>query len=77
MPGVYKLNDIAYMIESNRYIREGKIIRISGDLITFKFLDCMGAATKIKTHRLYPTEEAALAAIGKNKVETPKMTILE
>lgn len=76
MPGVYKLNDIAYMIESNRYIREGKVIHVSGDLITFKFLDCMGAATKIKAHRLYPTEEAALAAVGKNKVEIPKIAIL-
>lgn len=71
MTGAYKINDIAYMIESNRYIREGKIIHISGDLITFKFLDCMGATTKIKEHRLYPTEEAALAAIGRNKVEIP------
>ena len=71
MTGVYKLYDIAHMIESNRYIREGKIIHISGDLITFKFLDCMGAATTVKAHRLYPTEEAALAAIGKNKVEIP------
>lgn len=71
MTGAYKINDIAYMIESNRYIREGKIIHISGDLITFKFLACMGAATKIKEHRLYPTEEAALAAIGRNKVEIP------
>ena len=71
MTGVYKLYDIAYMIESNRYIREGKIIHISGNLITFKFLDCMGAATKVKAHRLYPTEEAALAAISKNNVEVP------
>ena len=71
MTGAYKINDIAYMIESNRYIREGKIIHISGDLITFKFLDCMGGATKIKVHRLYPTEEAALAAIGKCKTEIP------
>lgn len=71
MTGAYKINDITYIIESNRYIREGKIIHISGDLITFKFLDCMGAATKIKAHRLYPTEEAALAAIGKNNVEIP------
>ena len=71
MTGAYKLNDVAYMIESNHYIREGKIIHISGDLITFKVLDCMGAATKIKEHRLYPTEEAALAAIGRNKVEIP------
>lgn len=29
----------------------------------------MGAATKVKAHRLYPTEEAALTAIGKSKVE--------
>ncbi len=69
MTGAYKINDIAYIIESNRYIREGKIIHISGDLITFKFLDCMGAATKVKAHRLYPTEEAAPAAIGKSKAE--------
>lgn len=69
MTGAYKINDIAYIIESNRYIREGKIIHISGDLITFKFLDCMGAATTVKAHRLYPTEEAALTAIGKSKVE--------
>ena len=34
MIGAYKINDIAYIIESNRYIREGKIIHISGDLIT-------------------------------------------
>ena len=65
MPRVNKLNDIAYMIESNRYIREGKIIHITGDLITFKFLDCMGTAAKLKVHSLYPTEEAALAAIDK------------
>lgn len=66
----YKVGDIAYMVESNRYIREGKITHINGDLITFKFLDCMGA-TKIKVHRLYTSEEAALAAMGKSKQDTP------
>lgn len=71
MTAKYKIGDIAYMIESNHYIREGKIIHISGDLITFKFLDCMGAATKVKAHRLYPTEEAALASIGKSKQDIP------
>lgn len=39
-------------------------------MITFKFLDCMGA-TKIKVHRLFPSEEAALAAIGKSKQDVP------
>lgn len=76
MTAKYKIGDIAYMIESNRYIREGKIIHISGDLITFKFLDCMEAATKVKAHRLYPTEEAALAAIGKSKQDAPSYHIM-
>ena len=70
MTASYKVGDIAYMVESNRYIREGKITHISGDLITFKFLDCMGA-NKIKVHRLFPSEEAALAAIGKSKQDVP------
>ena len=70
MTGAYKINDIAYMLESSRYIWEGKIVHISGNLITFKFLDCMGAS-KIKARRLYPSEEAALAAIGKCKTEIP------
>lgn len=70
MTASYKVGDIAYMVESNHYIREGKITHTSGDLITFKFLDCMGA-TKIKAHRLHPSEEAALAAIGKSKQDVP------
>ena len=76
MTGAYKLNDVAYMIESNHYIREGKIIHISGDLITFKFLDCMGAATKIKAHRLYPTEEAVFTDMEGNAY-TYRMTAQE
>ena len=71
----YKVGGIAYMVESDRYIREGKITHISGDLITFKFLDCMGA-TKIKAHRLFPSEEAALAAIGKSKQDVPSYHLM-
>ena len=54
----YRVGDISYLIESGRYIREGKITYICGDIITFKFTDCRGA-TKVKAHRLFPTEEAA------------------
>lgn len=38
----YRVGDIAYLIESGRYIREGKITYICGDIITFKFTDCRG-----------------------------------
>ena len=70
MTGAYKLNDIAYMIESNHYIREGKIIHISGDLITFKFLDCIGA-TKIKAHRLYHQRKPLLPPSVRIKLKFP------
>lgn len=65
----YNVGDIAYLIESSKYIREGKITYICGDIITFKFTDCMGA-TKVKAHRLYPTEEAAMQFINHNKLLT-------
>ena len=39
----YRVGNIAYLIESGRYIREGKITYICGDIITFKFTDCQGA----------------------------------
>ena len=31
MTGAYKINDIAYMLESSRYIREGRCSYISGN----------------------------------------------
>lgn len=65
----YRVGDIAYLIESGRYIREGKIAYICGDIITFKFMDCKGA-TKVKAHRLFPTEEAAMGYIDKSKALT-------
>ncbi len=65
----YRVGDIAYLIESGRYIREGKITYICGDIITFKFTDCRGA-TKVKAHRLFPAEEAAMGYIDKSKTLT-------
>ena len=65
----FEVGDIAYLVESARYIREGKITYISGDITTFKFTDRRGA-TKVKAHRLFPTEEAAMGYIDKSKTLT-------
>ena len=46
----YRVGDIAYLIESGRYIREGKITYICGDIITFKFTDCRGKSTSAIPH---------------------------
>ena len=62
----FKVGDIAYLVENNRYVSEGKIINICGDIITFKFISCKGGA-KVKAHRLFPSEESALASIRQER----------
>lgn len=62
---VYKVGDTAFLVESNRFIREGTIIRVSGDLYMFRFKE--GGGIQVKGHRLYPTKEEAEQAI-----KTPK-----
>lgn len=49
MTGEYKLNDVAYMIESNHYIREGKIIHISGDFNYIQVSGLYGGCNKDKS----------------------------
>lgn len=69
----YKVGDIAYLVESNRFIREGKITNICGDFVTFRFIEHGG--TKIKAHRLFPTEEAAQSYIDALKPPLPDQPI--
>ena len=69
----YKVGDIAYLVESNRFIREGKITYICGDIVTFKFIGHGG--TKVKVHRLFPTEEAAQSYIDALKTPLPGQPI--
>lgn len=73
MLSYYKVGDIAYLVESNRFIREGKITNICGDIVTFKFIEHGG--TKVKAHRLFPTEEAAQSYIDALKPPLPDQPI--
>lgn len=57
-----KPGDTAYIVESGRFIREVKVIRVSGDLYTLKFSDT-GGGVKLRGGRLYPSREAAEEAI--------------
>lgn len=67
----YKVGDIAYLLESNRFIREGKIARYLGGLYLFHFIE--GGAIQVKEHRLFPSEEAAQAEMDRIKKEGRKM----
>ena len=54
----YVPGDRAYIIESNRFIREVQIVKYSGGLYLVKFPDT-GGGIKVKENRLYSTEEEA------------------
>lgn len=69
----YKVGDIAYLIEARKYIREGKIIRRSGDLYLFRFIE--GGGTQIKADRLFASEEAAQAALDRARRRDPHQAL--
>lgn len=57
----YQVGEIAYLIESNRFIREGKIVRKSQGCCLFRFIE--GGGIRVQEDRLYPTEELAQKAL--------------
>ncbi len=60
----YQVGDTAYIVESNRFIREVKITKhIAGSYI-IKFVDS-GGGIRVHESRLFPTEEDAKHSIRK------------
>lgn len=53
-----KPGDTAFIIESNRLIREVEIIRCSGGLYLIRFKDS-GGGIQVRKNRLFPTREEA------------------
>lgn len=68
----YQVGDIAYFIESRRFIREGKLIRRSGDAFLFRFVE--GGGIQINSSRLFPSEEAAQAALDRSRAHPASQT---
>lgn len=66
----YQVGEIAYLIESNRYIREGKIIRCTDGLCLFRFIE--GGGIRVKEERLYPTEELAQRELDRIRPRIPR-----
>lgn len=59
----YHVGESAYLLESRRFIREGKIGRITGNCCLFCFIE--GGGIQVPMHRLYATEEAAQAELDR------------
>lgn len=67
----FKVGDIVYIVESERIIREGKIMRCTGGLYLLRFTE--GGGTAVKKHRLYHKEESAQAEIDRvRKIKSPQ-----
>lgn len=61
-----RVGDMAYIVESNKVIREVRIIRCSGGIFLVKFADT-GGGIQVKRHRLFATREEAENSIVKRK----------
>ena len=55
----FKKGDTAYLIESQRRIRQVEIIAVSGGFYTVKFCDSQLSAIRVREGRLYRTEDEA------------------
>jgi len=53
-----KAGDTAYLVESNRFVREVEILRCNGELYVVRFKDT-GGGLQVKAHRLFLTSEEA------------------
>ena len=59
-----KVGDIAYIVESNRFVRKVEIRRCSGGMFLVHFTDS-GGGIQVKAHRLFATREEAEKSIEK------------
>ena len=60
----YNPGDAYYIIESNRIIREVKVLKITGGFATLRFMDSDGG-TKLRESRLFPTKKDAETSLPK------------
>ena len=64
MPNKYSTGDTAFIVESSRFIREVKVLKIAGGFATLRFVDSDGGI-KLRESRLFPTKEDAEASLPK------------
>ena len=60
----YKVGDIAYIVESNRFIKEVVIKKYAGGFYIIKFKDS-GGGIRVHESRIFCSEEEARSSIRK------------
>ena len=71
MQSKFNPGDIAYIVESNLYIREVEVVKAAAGFFTIRFAD-HGGRIKVRESRLFPSKEAAEASLPKK--ESPKQS---
>ena len=66
MPSKISSGDIAYIVESNLYIREVEVVKAAAGFCTIRFTDRCGGI-KVRESRLFPSKEAAEASLPKKE----------
>lgn len=61
----FKSGDTAFLVESNRVIREVTVVNCAGGMYLIKFQN--GGGIRVKEHRLFDSEEEAKASIPVQK----------
>lgn len=67
MSASFNPGDIAYIVESNHYIREVEVVKAAAGFCTIRFTD-HGGGIKVRESRLFPSKEAAEASLPKKEV---------
>ena len=66
----YKIGSIAYIVESNRFVRQVIVARVTSDFYIVRFAD-NGGAIQIRGSRLFLNKEEAYASLPQeNKIRT-------
>lgn len=71
MAAHFEVGDTAYLIESNRTIREVSVVKCNGDLYVIRFAN--GGGIQVKSHRLFISIEEAEQQIPTKKYTENKM----
>ena len=67
MPSKFRANDIAFLVVSNREVREVQILKVQGDMYVVRFVNG-GGGLRVRERRLFTTAEDAEASLPKKKL---------
>lgn len=73
MDNKYSVNDTAFIVVSNRIIREVKVLNYSGGFYTIKFVKGNGGV-RLRENRLFSTREEAEKSLPKARPASPAPT---